>query len=970
MSFLDRFKRKPSKDKGPAIEAKGQPEVVPARLLDPAETAHSRGPGVLGFQPVEPLPRGTATPRGPKHELHLELGDFLPRIAPTLLHDGPHADSTKLTFDVADLAERIARGQTGMRLTEIYRRVPEIFREELPESDETEIRFPWQKVLRMLANARTVPAAADSTGLTAAAADALAETFRNRRTGRNPIPESGATTSPDEHEGESGADSEDSGTGATSNSPLPDDAKLTREELLRTRDAMRAQFRRAKTEHDRKMALFAQEREQANEERQRFVAEMLRLKKEADDKDSQIRFEKEVGAKTADTLAKVREANAALARQLAEAPGGARNSSESAPNENFRVAEELRQRITSLETNQRDTALELGREREAKSKLEHRLTALNRQAAEGAAKIEEALAAARRDFETTQRKREEDATRALRQAREEFAEANAGRERLAAELAETQARIASESATAISAETSEAWEGRAVAQLEADVERYRQRIQSLLAERDALAQEKSAIAQQLTTEAGRREEIAGAHAGLTSALESTRADSEATTAALRADLRKAGDDCAAARKENERLASEQSTAAAALAQLRAETQQLRDALAAAQNEAGQVRAELAAQAAAATAERAAFAGELAAARQARETEQAAHSALRADHEKVESERAALAERLAEAEAAHARAFASLTEESANLGAKARTLHAELTGLKAEHEKATETIRANAAAHESAANALTARAEKLLQEKTALETKIADTERELSKLHARVQQSDVTVAGAEVAIRHHDEAIAKLREQHGQTLAARAAEYEAALAAAKAGHEEVISALQARHEEDLRGSTESGSRFAGEIARLTEAAATAQRESAAAAQSLSAANSEADRKFSAFQRERDALLAERRLVAAELEAAKDALKAQAVVFARDLKRARQQRETTAPQPEHFDATPVGESDDEPCDLARRPRRDRKERGAVIDVAHASELSAPAAESGQLKIQRVRPVQIRPPQVKTR
>ncbi|KAB2645398.1 MAG: hypothetical protein DVB27_10325 [Verrucomicrobia bacterium] len=132
MSFLDRFKRTPSEDTAPAKEVKAPPAGVPARPARPAETSGSpraRGTGMPGFQPVEPQ----------------------------LLHEGPPADSTKLTCDIAELAERIARGQTGIRLTEIYRRVPEIFRDEIPPCDETEIRFPGQKMMRMLAGARAVP---------------------------------------------------------------------------------------------------------------------------------------------------------------------------------------------------------------------------------------------------------------------------------------------------------------------------------------------------------------------------------------------------------------------------------------------------------------------------------------------------------------------------------------------------------------------------------------------------------------------------------------------------------------------------------------------------------------------------------------------------------------------------------------------------------------------------------------------
>ena len=916
MSFLDRFKRKPSEDTAPAKKVEAPPAGVPAR---PAQ-------------------------RGPKHEMHLELSDFLPRIAPQLLHEGPHADSTKLTFEIAELAERIAGGQTGIRLTEIYRRVPEIFRDEIPPSDETEIRFPWQKMMRMLAGARAVPDASVSSGLTAAAAEALAETFRNRRAARSGFPGTGSATSPEAPEdepesasasSEPSADRANPGAGTGANSPLPDNDMLTHEELLRTRDVLRAQFQRARGEHERQLALFAKERQQVNEERQRFVAEMMQLKKEADDKDHQIRFEKGLVAKTADTLSKVREANAALARQVS----GGRSGPERPPQEALREAAELRQRISMLESNQRNTALELGREKEAKSKLEHQLATTNGLAGESTAKIEEALEAARRDFAATQRKSGEDSARALQEAREQLAATSAAKERLAAELAEAQVRIASVSATPSVAGVADAWEGLAAAQFEADIESYRKRIKNLLAEREALTQEKTAFAEQLTAAALQREELSTAHARLTSALEATRTSSDATAAVLRAELQKVTDDGAASQKESERL-----------------------------------RAESNAQTTATAGDRDALAQELAAARQAHETEQTAHATLRAAHEKLAGERAALAAQLAHTQAAHAQAFASLTDEAAHLSTKARAFHSELAELKAERAQATETVRATTAAHAATAAAQTAQNEKLLRERTALETQIADAERELAKLRARVQQTDVTVAGAEVAIRHHDEAIAKLREQHEQTLAARTAEHAASLTAAKAEKEEVRTARHARHEEDLRGSAETTSRLTGEIARLTEAAGSAQRDSAAAAQNLAAANAEADRKFATYQRERDGLLAERRLIAAELEAAQDALKAQSVVFARDLKRARQHRDTAAPQSDHLEATSSGGPSDDSFNVPARPQRAQMDRGEnrrdVIDVAPAPEVHPPAADSGRLKIQLVRPVPIRPPQVQSR
>ena len=80
MSFLDRFQRKPSEDTAPAKEVKAPPAGVPARPADTSGSPRSRGTGIPGFQPVEPL---LPAQRGPKHEMHRELSDFLPRIAPS-----------------------------------------------------------------------------------------------------------------------------------------------------------------------------------------------------------------------------------------------------------------------------------------------------------------------------------------------------------------------------------------------------------------------------------------------------------------------------------------------------------------------------------------------------------------------------------------------------------------------------------------------------------------------------------------------------------------------------------------------------------------------------------------------------------------------------------------------------------------------------------------------------------------------
>ena len=379
MAFLDRFKH--------AVRDGGQTKNAAAGILAPAPDANPKpaasaaampvrhhakhlaadtlGAGYLlsfqspakraiEFEANTAVPPASAASAEGKHQIQLELGDFLPRIPKQLLHDGPHDPGTKLLFDIADLANRIAHGQTTIPLTEIHRRTPEIFREETLPSDETEVRFPWQKVVRMLAGACAAPTAAPrADGLTQAAAELLGEKLRNHRTVRDvnpgrihisgtphPVPPAPVSEAPVVKEEPATPAAEvrsvapavirdmrvyaADGTIALSamtavttlNFPLQDDDKLSREELLRSREAMRAQLARAKGEFERQLAAMAQERKNLAEERARFVAEMMRARADADDRIEQIEFERSVAAKTAENLALAQQAARALQQKF------------------------------------------------------------------------------------------------------------------------------------------------------------------------------------------------------------------------------------------------------------------------------------------------------------------------------------------------------------------------------------------------------------------------------------------------------------------------------------------------------------------------------------------------------------------------------------------------------------------------------------------------------------------------------
>ena len=731
MSFLDRFKRK--EPNGPAggkpagspprparnVEP-GAADSLAAATVSPRQNPLLRNPAKWANETPPPPSPSPAVPPQSTHEIFLELGDFLPRIPKQWLHEGPHDVATRLKFEIAGLAERIARGHTTIPLTEIHRRVPEIFREEILPANETEVRFPWQKVMKMLADARSTTAGAPPLeGMTSDAADSLAEKVRARRTPLTPPapdaaersgtpppvaatpasepvkikPPAVAPAIPDTKivasEGALALSLETTGT--TLNSSLQDDEKLSREELLRSRDAMRAQLARTKGEFERQIAAVAHERKNIAEERERLVAEMVRAKADADDRIEQIEFEKSVAARTAENLAKatqertllqrevsnlklemkktqdsglrvaeltterdaLAQQQAALSKQIAEfqkrgkvslsmtgdaAVVGA-GGKERLPKESQRAVDELQRRITALETSQREAAIELGREKESKIKLERQIATTDRLNRESSAHAEETYAAMRREFETTVRKREAEVARALKETQEQFEVVNSARARLAVELEETRARLSSGVAASAAKPVPEAWEARAVAQLEADIENYRVRIKTLLEERNSIAAEKETLAARLA--AGATDTPTGE--------EKTAGEA----AQLRADTQQLQQELAAAQEARDRLSA-----------------QLRDTEAKAA-EAGNAQSEISAAQLRITK----TTDQLTEAEAARREAEQALIQLRATHEQLGSEKVALAAELAVALAAAPVAAAANKDFGAERAKLARELEA-------------------------------------------------------------------------------------------------------------------------------------------------------------------------------------------------------------------------------------------------------------------------------------------------------
>ena len=133
--------------------------------------------------PAAPFPqkqRATALADRPAatEMITLQLGDFLDRIPVELLDEGTHDRSMPMPFDLAALSERIGRGDTTIRLTEVYRRMPDVFRPNAVIGQDRMIPFPWKKVLAMIREAK---AGATEAGITRSGVDALAQKFKSRK---------------------------------------------------------------------------------------------------------------------------------------------------------------------------------------------------------------------------------------------------------------------------------------------------------------------------------------------------------------------------------------------------------------------------------------------------------------------------------------------------------------------------------------------------------------------------------------------------------------------------------------------------------------------------------------------------------------------------------------------------------------------------------------------------------------------
>jgi hypothetical protein len=117
----------------------------------------------------EQLHGAESAPSASHSTITLELGDFLHRIPPGAIKGGPHDVHHALVFERADLEERLKDRDPTIPLSELYLRVPDIFRSSESAKSEVPVRMPYLKVTKMLAHKKV---SGPSSSLTPAAAQA------------------------------------------------------------------------------------------------------------------------------------------------------------------------------------------------------------------------------------------------------------------------------------------------------------------------------------------------------------------------------------------------------------------------------------------------------------------------------------------------------------------------------------------------------------------------------------------------------------------------------------------------------------------------------------------------------------------------------------------------------------------------------------------------------------------------------
>jgi len=548
MSFLDRFKRKQKPEEAPApVPEKKKPE--PAR-----KSSEAKGPAI-----GQPLPQKVPPSAD---EIRLELGDFLHRIPAQLLLPGPHDLKTELRFEITDLSQRIAKGQTMVNLAEIYRRVPQIFRSEVLEGDNVEIRFPWQKIAKLVTNVKGASPSGDAN--TPALAEKLRVTKPSRpgsKTGKDaasPLLPSGPVLPGRGGAGQAswftrtGADkpaerppqlpmqkSADVGaqtTGAkpaepalrlvtapavpAASAPAPEKPSPPKGDLQLTDLPVDIQRRVAviRGDYERQLVELEKQRKALIEARDRSATEAENLRKDLENAlnqiaegDTAVSIRTELAGRANKEREKMREelhskhqeierlkAEIAKFENVSKADGG--SESPRPKRESDRLVEELNRRIKTLEQTQKETASELSREKDARSKAEKFLASADKRQEETANYMESAKLEMRKEIEASVKQRENELRKALKDLQTEVDALHAHNRTVNADLENARVRAAELEVRLVEAtgpaDQTASLHKQTVDRLEVEIAAYRDRLKLLVQERDAARAEKENTARE------------------------------------------------------------------------------------------------------------------------------------------------------------------------------------------------------------------------------------------------------------------------------------------------------------------------------------------------------------------------------------------------------------------------------------------------------------------------------------------
>ena len=183
-NLLEHFRRKRSQEPAapappPELPSAIEKAVLPAftpsatpRVVRPAWHAAS-APSAQAKRPPNQPERSA-----PSEMLMLTLGDFLDRIPAEFLDSQEHDRSIPMPFDLGALSERMGRGETMILVSELSRRIPDIFRSDAVIPPERTMPFPWKRVLDLVVQTR---AGSMVPGLTRSGVETLSLKLKARR---------------------------------------------------------------------------------------------------------------------------------------------------------------------------------------------------------------------------------------------------------------------------------------------------------------------------------------------------------------------------------------------------------------------------------------------------------------------------------------------------------------------------------------------------------------------------------------------------------------------------------------------------------------------------------------------------------------------------------------------------------------------------------------------------------------------